>query len=546
MLSPEASQTRWQGSGKQVYGGSSSGATDGKISITIGNKEKVYKIPANFKENLNKTDDAVYVWDQVSNNDQSDALGRDYSIVLGISPKADGYATVGDADPQPKEGSISDPGTGSFRIPAIVKTVVNGKLRLIAAFDVRYRGGHNGNGDAGDSNAAGADITVLYSDDGGATWTKAKNKATGKIPAIDVDNDYDSEGNQNGSPSTTHTLDVGDPQLTVAPDGTVYCGMAAGNGTIGTRGGGYNFRMWKSTDNGETWEEAPGSSADSTTNTWYKNWSAEGNLRTLLTTPGHGIVLQKNVPGSTNFKAGQAVLPLFQKTTSGTARLYLATGTGNPETWDSSNFSAIYTRNGGSEEGQVCQLDDGSLLMYMKSYSVTNPHASGNGNYTTFAQYKNNTWTAVHDADAKLRMGKASQASILKVADGDGTTKAGVVAFAYSGNGPGNRSNWNSGGRGNITVALARDVSAFADKTGPLDANEVYYLKLRTPGQGYFAYADLIMIDENTLGILYENYSGSTDTNKGRDAKDGTNGVQGIRFCRVDISEIIKVLQNIE
>ena len=519
--------------------------TDGEVSVVIGNPEKVYKIPANFKDNLNKTDDDVFVWDNGNNASQSDALGRDYSVVLGISPKNDGYATVGEADPKNITGSISEPGTGSFRIPAIVKTQVRGKLRLIAAFDVRYRGGHNGNGDAGDSNAAGADITVMYSDDGGATWTPAKNKSTGTIPAIDVDNDYNSSGVQDTSASATHTLDVGDPQLTVAPDGTVWCGMAAGNGTIGTRGGAYNFRMWKSGDNGETWEEAPGSGVNPATNTWYTGWSAENNLRTLLTTPGHGIVLGKDVPGAENFKKGQTVMPLFQKTTNDQARLYLATGTGSPDTWSSSTFSPIYNRNGGVEEGQVCQLDDGSLLMHMKTYNVDNP-SGGSGTYTTFAQLKDGRWTAVHDSDVNLRHGKASQASILKVADGDGS-KAGVVAFVYSGNQPANRTNksWGSSGRGNITVALARDVSAIGGQAGPLDPDEVYFLKLRTPGQGYFAYADLVMIDENTLGILYENYSGSTDTNRGRDAKDGTNGVQGMRFCRVDISEIIKVLQTV-
>ena len=78
---------------------------------------------------MNKTEDGVFVWTNQSNAGQSDALGRDYSVVLGISPKASGYASVGDEDPQPKVGSISNPGTGSFRIPSIVKTVANGKLR---------------------------------------------------------------------------------------------------------------------------------------------------------------------------------------------------------------------------------------------------------------------------------------------------------------------------------------------------------------------------------------------------------------------------------
>ena len=90
--------------------------------------------------------------------------------MLGIRPYLDGYATVGNEN------------HGSYRIPSITKTTLpDGKTtRLICAFDVRYRGTFKGDGDVG-QNTAGSDITVMYSDDEGKTWTTAINKKTGTI-----------------------------------------------------------------------------------------------------------------------------------------------------------------------------------------------------------------------------------------------------------------------------------------------------------------------------------------------------------------------------
>lgn len=128
----------------------------------------VYKVPDNFKNNLNNPD-GISVWTERSNADQSDELGKKYSGVLAVRPYLEGYATVGNEN------------LGSYRIPSITKTKLpDGKTRLICAFDVRYRGRHNGGGDVGASGDAGSDITVMYSDDEGTTWTVAVNKISGK------------------------------------------------------------------------------------------------------------------------------------------------------------------------------------------------------------------------------------------------------------------------------------------------------------------------------------------------------------------------------
>lgn len=479
----------------------------------------VYTIPSNFKSNLDKTD-GISVWTTRDNVQQSDELGRKYSGVLGIRPYLDGYATVGNEN------------HGSYRIPSITKTTLpDGKTtRLICAFDVRYRGTFKGDGDVG-QNTAGSDITVMYSDDEGKTWTTAINKKTGTIPAIDVDNTYDGDGKTKAQ-TKENTLDVCDPQLTVFPDGTIYCGMAAGTGNMNVAYA--NFRLWVSTDYGASWEEATGSSANNQTKgTFFDKWMREigkGFFKTGITTPGHGIVLKKDVPGSSNFKKNQAVMPIFLNgnpdTNSGFG-MYLATGSEkNPIDWSTDSFAKTFFRwgNANQEESQICQLDDGSILMYGKCYSR---------GMDEFSRFSNDKWTKL---DNTISNGKNCQSGLLKVADGDGKNKCGVVAFSYSGNSAGNASSLAQGsGRGNITICFARDISA---KEGveatafPLDQNQPYYLKVRTKGQSYFGYTDMVMINENVLGIIYETY-------------DRDQEVNGMRFLRIDVSAIIQELSKV-
>lgn len=514
--------------------------------------EKNAKIAQISLTDLDSTaSDKVYVWTKRGNGDQKDTLGRNHSIQLATVPGARANSAVIKGDTSPY-ATYGDDGTkfgaqkiyadiGSFRIPAINKvTLPNGKTRLIAAFDVRYRGAFNGGGDCNpDTNGeTGVDGTVLYSDDGGDTWTPAVNKKTGKKPALDVENTNDGSKEAAGQTTKRHspqnTLDICDPQVSVMPNGHIYVGVAAGSGNTPTYS---NFRVFRSTDYGETWEESSKSTPDITVATSFRNeWGKTyqngvggypNSFKHVMTTPGHGIILKKDVPGSPSFKAGQAVMQIFDNCAQngGNGYMYLATGTGDPESWSTSNFSTVTASNGNQniEEGNVCQLDDGSLLLYHKRTS--NGHA-------WFQRFKDNQWTNnLNHPDAFIG-GQNCQVSILKVADGDGITKHGVVAFSYSGNSARNASNAaQNAGRGNITVCFARDLSTTTSgTTHPLDSSEPYYIKIRTQGQSYFGYTDLVMIDDDTLGILFENYS------------SGANDIHGMRFARVNIRPIIDKL----
>ena len=477
-------------------------------------------------DNLNKTKeqlpDKISVWTNKDNTEQSDIIGTKYAVTLGVYPKEDNRASVGGAGVDR---------TGSYRIPSLAKIDVDGKTRLLAAFDVRYRGKFTGDGDVGQASAFGSDIAVMYSDDGGQTWVNAnptKPLSTAAVkPAMDVENGYDEKGSQQ-SQSQGKTLDVCDPQLTVHPDGSIYLGAAGGTGNF--NGQTSNFRVFKSTDNGETWTESSMSSADNTKPDSFRNvWGGHsigltGSLKHVMTTPGHGIILTRDVPNTPGFKAGQAVMPVFNNwsNSGGNMGIYLATGVGAPETWQTSGFSPVQRWNNVNiEEGIVCQLDDGSLLLYSKSYST--------GNFAEFSRFVDNGWESVPEADP-FKKGVTGQVSILKVAEGDGS-KCGVVAFSYSGQTTGNASSASQGaGRGDITVCLARDMTGLKNHNSPhpLDVNEPYYLKIRTQRQSYFGYTDLVMIDKNTLGVLYENYS--------------NNDQNGLKFARIDISEIIEKL----
>ncbi len=440
-----------------------------------------------------------------SDAETAGGLGEQYSTSLADNPFTDGYATVGER------------GKGIYRIPSLTKTTLDdGTVRIIAAFDVRYRGTDQGNGDVGQGSVYGSDITVMYSDDKGTTWKTAVNKNTRKKPAIDVANAYGPAGQPEGVASSGVQLiaDVCDPCLVVEKDGTIWCGMAGGAGFLGNDWTKSNFRIWKSEDNGETWEEDT-NPADSYARKWLPIGGNATN-RGMITNPGHGLLLEKDVPGS-EMKAGMMVLPIQQSVRAGDCGIYLAYGADDPKNWtigSTSNFTTrvVHSSASASEEGQICQLDDGSILLVSKS------------NGSKLNQYKNGQWSHI-TTDAFIGR-KNCQTSLLKIAEGNGDDKCGVVAFCSPGNVGGTYV------RGNITVGFARDLSGQpgAGADNPLDSNDRYYICVRTEQQNAFGYTDMVMIDDNTLGVLYESFSTTNDN------------VHGMRFIRIDVSDIITKL----
>lgn len=419
--------------------------------------------------------------------------------------------TTGDQGGEQTGATTTDRKGGSFRIPAMTSIKLpSGTNRIFAAMDMRYRGREDGNGDCGTDYGA-SDFLVMYSDDGGATWTKK---------VIDVDNTWSETGQAN--PMTRKT-DIGDPALwTVGTD--VYVGGVGGSAISGGRNSGEESttRVFKSSDYGETWVESTNISQNRYTYAYMWN-TIDGGLTNPgsvagyanLPCPGHGIVLTKDVPG-TPMKAGMTAVPMQGGKTN--FHCYMAYGNGDPRTWSKTGTAAI-TEAQNNGEWQMCQLDDGTIL-------GTGKTSAGN----KLARYKDNTWNYISTDVWKGR--GLSQVSILKVMDGNDSGKYGIVAFTSPKTGGQNNStDFSDIGRNQITVSFARDISK--EQTvmteSPLGSDR-YYVQIRKMGQRYFGYTDMVMVNDEVIGVLYECFDKANDN------------LDGMRFIMIDTSEIIKKL----
>ena len=416
---------------------------------------------------------------------------------------------------------------GSFRIPALISMPLpSGKTRVFAAMDVRYRGEDDGNGDCGTSNG-GSDILILYSDDGGATWPGRK--------MIDVDNIWDESGKTN---TMSHKTDLGDPALWTVGNKLYMGAVGGGPSSARTTMSDYTNtnRVFVSSDYGETWVEDTDISDDNgmvkPRETYSYLWNTkDGELTNPgngqggyanLPCPGHGIILTKDVP-NTNMKAGMTAVPMQGGGGSTNFATYIIYGNGEPSTW--SRNGSIMVPNSGNGEWQICQLDDGTILSLGKNTSGPIEMRRYSG-----ATVSEGWYTVQNDPWGGGSRG-ASQTSLLKVTDGDGSKK-GVVAFTSpKGGGKNSGTNFLDEGRNQVTVSFAADnsISVPTGSGNPLSSDR-YYVQIRKMGQRYFGYTDMVMVDDELIGILYECFH---DTN---------DNLDGMRFITIDVSEIIKKL----
>ncbi len=438
--------------------------------------------------------------------------------------------TAGGDGTSPSHGGVGTGNAkngGSFRIPALISmTLPSGKTRVFAAMDVRYRGEEDGNGDCGTTNG-GSDILILYSDDGGATWPGRK--------MIDVDNIWDESGKTN---TMSHKTDLGDPALWTVGN-KLYMG-AVGGGPSSARTNMNDYtntnRVFVSSDYGETWVEDTNISSNNgmakPRETYSYLWNTkDGNLTNPgngqggyanLPCPGHGIILTKDVP-NTNMKAGMTAVPMQGGGGSTNFATYIIYGNGEPSTW--SKNGSIMVPNSGNGEWQICQLDDGTILSLGKNTSGPIEMRRYSG-----ANMSEGWYTVDSDPWGGRNRG-ASQTSLLKVADGDGDKK-GVVAFASPKQGGANPStDFQDSGRNQVTVSFAADNSkSVATGEGSPLGDVRYYVQIRKMGQRYFGYTDMVMVDDELIGILYECFDNTEDN------------LDGMRFITIDVSEIIKKL----
>ena len=235
-----------------------------------------------------------------------------------------------------------------YRIPALLKIGTN---TLLAFTDDRYAS----TSDLGSSHKI--DVLVKKSTDGGATWGDAVTVAA-------------------GDGSTAAGYGYGDAAVAQAANGDIVCLMAAGNTSYGN--GMLHIGYTKSSDGGATWS-APVDiygSASLTNNHMFQS---------TFVSSGHGIT-------QTIANEGRIAFPALGKI-SGTTKEYVIYSDDNGATW---TFTDNYGYTG-ADESKLLELNDGKLLMSVRTGSYNSTGSERGYNRTTDTYVENwdtqGTWS---------------------------------------------------------------------------------------------------------------------------------------------------------
>ena len=235
-----------------------------------------------------------------------------------------------------------------YRIPALLKTGTN---TLLAFTDDRYAN----HGDLGGNHKI--DVLVKKSTDGGATWGNAVTVAA-------------------GDGSTAAGYGYGDAAVAQATNGDIVCLMAAGNTSYGN--GMLHIGYTKSTDGGATWSAVTDlyGSANLTNNHTFQS---------TFVSSGHGIT-------QTIANAGRIAFPALGKI-NGTTNEYVIYSDNNGATW---TFTDNYGYTG-ADESKLLELNDGKLLMSIRTGGFNSSNVARGYNRTTDTNVENwgtqGTWS---------------------------------------------------------------------------------------------------------------------------------------------------------
>lgn len=357
-------------------------------------------------------------------------------------------------------GGIAEEEVASFRIPALV---TSNSGTLIAAYDIRY--------DSSRDLVADIDVGVKRSTDGGKTWSDiilAMDMGTYGFDVTDADS-WKNAQKQNG---------IGDPCLLVDENtGRIFCFAVWANGhlddsdnrSLAFAGKGFEiadtpqFIMVYSDDDGETWS-AP---INITRQIKKYDW------RMTFQGPGRGITM----------KDGTLVIPMQRQEgeEKNMHSLYplnsgIAYSTDHGETWRTHNFAYPIT-----SECAVAEIEPGKLLLTMRD--ETDSHYRRE--YVTTDMGRN--WSP-YEHNGQM-WDSTTEASILKV-DAD-KNSLGQELLIFSS--PQGRTGW----RNHMTIQLS------------LDKGLTWPYSLLVDAGASLGYSCLTMVDESTVGILYESSRGN-------------------------------------
>lgn len=354
-------------------------------------------------------------------------------------------------------GGISAETVASFRIPALVTSNAG---TLIAAYDVRY--------ESSIDLSADIDVGVKRSTDGGKTWGDL-------ILAMDMGTYGYTPANASEWTAAQRQNGIGDPTLLVDENtGRIFCFAVWAHGhyndtdnrSLVYAGKGYEiadtpqFMMVYSDDDGLTWSEPINITRQIKRHDWRMTFQG----------PGRGITM----------KDGTLVIPIQHqegenKIMHGLYPLHsgIAYSTDHGLTWHAHELAHTVT-----SESAVAEIEPGVLLLTMRD--ETDSHRRRN--YITHDLGR--TWEK-HASDGQW-IDATCEASIISVSAADNVTGKDLVVFA----------NPHNTGRSKMTIHVSDDKGVTWAGTQLIDV-------------GGSAYSCITMIDNTSVGILYESSRGS-------------------------------------
>ncbi len=328
----------------------------------------------------------------------------------------------------------------TFRIPGIAVTN-NGTL--LAVYDMRYLSRRDLQGHM--------DIGLSRSTDGGQTWTAPR-------PIMDMGEFGGLPEDQNG---------CSDPNILVdKATGEIFVSAVWTHGRPGThqwRGNGSEpglklsessqFMMVRSTDDGRTWSKPQNWTSKLKNPKWYL----------FAPAPGNGITISD----------GTLVMPTQGRDESGLPFSNLMFSKDHGTTWQLSSPARSNTT-----ECAVAELSDGSLMLNIRDNRNRNDKSATNGRAVSVTSDLGQTWS-IHASDHSALPEPVCMASLISHTLKDGRR---ILLFAN----PNHKTK-----RRNMTLRMSVDDGNTWPQNVLLD---------ETGG----AYSSLVMVNDRTVGILYE------------------------------------------